>query len=138
MAMRTTSPFKVTGWDSKPYEEGEPGPSLFRVAVSKIFEGDLKGESRGELLMCMADGDNIAAGAGYVISERVVGSLGGRAGSFVLQHWGVSGGAQGQHAAGHIVPGSGTGDLAGLTGRLEIVTDASGKHALMLEYEFGS
>src|SRR5262252_11094694 len=90
--MRTTTSFRVTGWDPKPYEEGEPGPSLFRVAVSKTFDGDLKGESRGELLMCVADGDNIAAGAGYVISERVVGSLGGRAGSFVLQHWGVSGG----------------------------------------------
>ena len=136
--MRTTTSFRVTGWDPKPYEEGEPGPSLFRVAVRKSFDGDLKGESRGELLMCVADGDNLAAGAGYVISERVVGTLGGRAGSFVVQHWGVSGGGQDQHTAGHVVPGSGTAGLAGLTGRTEIVTDASGKHALMLDYEFGA
>jgi hypothetical protein len=135
--MRTTIPFRVTAWNPVPYEEGEPGPSLSRVTIRKSFDGDLKGESRGELLMCVADGKNLEAGAGYVISERVVGSLGGREGSFVLQHWGVSGGGMAQQAAGHIVPGSGTGALTGLRGRMEIVTE-QGAHALMLDYEFGA
>jgi len=133
--MRTISPFKVTGWESTPYEEEAPGPKLFRVRVRKTFDGDLRGESQGELLMCVADGANPSAGAGYVISERVVGELGGRSGSFVLQHWGVSGAGKDPSTAGYIVPGSGTDELKGLAGKMEIAVDASGAHAITLDYE---
>jgi hypothetical protein len=50
----------------------------------------------------------------------------------------VSGGGKEPRTAGHVVPGSGTGELTGLTGRLEITVDGSGAHALLLDYEFGT
>jgi len=127
------SPFKVTVWDATPYDEGAAGPQLFRVKVVKQFTGgDLVGDSTGELLMCVADPKNLAAGAGYVVSERFTGTLGGRSGSFVLQHWGHSGNGV-QKATGHVVNGSATGELAGLTGTLDITPD----HVFLLDYTLG-
>lgn len=130
MTTQSASPFTVTGWDATPYDEGVPGPQLFRVKVTKHFEGgDLAGDSVGELLMCVADPKNLAAGAGYVISERFTGQLAGRSGTFVLQHWGHSRDGV-QQALGHVVNGSGTGDLAGLSGTMEITPD----HRFLLDY----
>ena len=37
--------------------------------------------------------------------------------------------------AGHVVPGSGTGELASLSGTMEIHVDADGKHTLALDYQ---
>jgi hypothetical protein len=136
MATRATSSFDVTGWEPTPYDEGVEGPQLFRVKVSKAFRGDLTGESKAELLMCINDPKDLAAGAGYVVSERVVGQLAGKSGSFIVQHWGVSGAGRAPTTAGHIVPGSGTGQLAGLVGSIEISQDAEKKHTLVLDYEF--
>jgi len=135
MTMRAISSFDVTGWDQTPYEEEVKGPRLSRATVRKTFRGDLAGESTAELLMCQADPSDLSSGAGYVASERVVARLGGRAGTFVLQHWGLSGGGGPQRTSGHIVPGSGTGELAGLSGEVEISVDADGGHALTIDYD---
>lgn len=132
------SSFNVTGWDPTPYEAGSPGgPALSRAVVRKQFSGDLSGESVADLLMCQADPKDFSAGAGYVASERVEGTLGGRKGTFVLQHWGVSGGGKPESTGGHVVPGSGTGELAGLSGSVEISVDEDGAHTLTMEYELG-
>lgn len=136
MKIHVVSPFDVTGWEQAPYEDGLAGPALSRATVKKSFTGDLAGESTAELLMCQADTTDLAAGAGYVASERVQGRLGDREGTFVMQHWGVSVGGN-QSTGGHVVPGSGTGDLAGLTGEIVISVDADGAHTLTLDYEFG-
>jgi len=73
--------------------------------------------------------------AGYVASEEVSGTLAGRAGTFVLQHWGVAGRGAPPRTAGHVVPGSGTGELSGLSGTMEIHVDAGGAHTLALDFE---
>ncbi len=135
MTIRAISSFDVTGWDQTPYEEEVTGPQLSRATVRKTFRGDLVGESTAELLMCQADPSDLSSGAGYVASERVVARLSGRAGTFVLQHWGLSGGGGPQKTAGHVVPGSGTGELAGLLGEVEISVDANGDHTLTLDYD---
>ena len=58
-----------------------------------------------------------AGSAGYVAIEHVSGTLHGRAGSFVLQHSGLMN--RGDKQLGFsLVPDSGTGELAGLQGRL--------------------
>jgi hypothetical protein len=134
MAIRSVSAFDVTGWDQTRYEEEAAGPVLSRVTIRKSYHGQLVGESTAELLMCQADPSDLSSGAGYVASERVVGRLGGREGSFVMQHWGVSG-SDAQRTAGHVVPGSGTGELAGLSGDVEIAVDAEGGHTLTLTYD---
>ncbi len=134
MTIRATSSFQVTGWDQTPYGEESEGPLLSRATVRKSFRGDLTGESTAELLMCQADPSDLAAGAGYMASERVVGRLGDRSGSFVMQHWGLSSSA-GERTGGHIIPGSGTDELAGLSGTVEISVSADGAHTLVLDYD---
>ena len=64
-------------------------------------------------------GDPETGSAGYIASELFEGSLGGRTGTLALQQLGtMTGGAPALQYV--IVPGSGTGDLAGTTGTLEI------------------
>ena len=135
MSPRLECPFSVTGWEAAPYDEDQQGPRLSRVKVRKVFTGALEGESAGDLLMCMADAADFLKGAGYVVSERFVGTFNGREASFVFQHWGVSGGGAPPTTAGHVVPGSGTGALAGLTGTISIARSAAGAHTLVLDYD---
>ena len=136
MPTRATSTFNVTGWDeSPPYHEPEGGPRLSRTTVKKSFQGDMVGESTAELLGCQADAKDLAAGAGYVASELFTGSLGGKGGSFVIQHVGLMGDGS-PKTSGNVVPGSGRGELAGLTGKMEIAVAADGTHTLTLDYDF--
>lgn len=135
MSTRATASFDVTSWDETPYDEPDDGPRLVRATVTKIFRGDLEGESTAELLMCQRDPSDFKAGAGYVVSERVVGQLGGRKGAFVLQHGGLGGAGTEPRSFGYVVPGSGTGELEGLRGEIEILQDAEGNHTLVLDYD---
>ena len=130
--MTATAHFDVTAWEPAATDEPEAGPALSRVVIRKAFRGDFEGSSAGEGLFCgMADP---AAGAGYVVSERVTGRLGDRAGSFVLHHGGTMGPGVEPHTFGHVVPGSGTGDLVGMAGTVEIAQDAEGTHTMTLDY----
>lgn len=139
---RVVAEFDVTSWDQKPYEGAPGGPALGEAVVGKTYRGDLAGTGEARLLMCRAEGEvsgEEKAGqgpsdAGYVASEQIVGRLDGREGSFVIQHWGVAAAGAAPWTAGHVVPGSGTGELAGLTGTVEIAVDADGKHTLALDY----
>lgn len=132
---RTVASFDVTGWDQQPpYDQPDNGPLLSRATVRKNFRGGLQGESVAELLMCQTDPKDLSAGAGYVASERFVGSLDGKNGTFVLQHGGLAGPGE-PRTFGNVVPGSGTGALEGLLGTVQIAVDADGRHSLTLEYE---
>ena len=133
--MNATASFNVTGWNPAPYDQPAEGPALSRITVRKAFEGDLEGESVAEGLFCgMNDPE---AGAGYVVSERVTGRLGDRRGTFVIQHGGVMGPGSDPRTFGHVVPGSGTEELRGLIGTVEI-NQAGGEHTLILDYDFAS
>ena len=110
--MSASGAFEITAWDAEaPYDAPADGPALARITVRKRFSGALEGESVAELLVC--------AEAGYVASERVRGRLDGRAGTFVLQHGGTQGGGK-PFQFGNVIPGSGTGALAGLRGTVVI------------------
>jgi hypothetical protein len=137
MSTHATAFFEVNTWDEAPYDTPPDGPHRSRVAVRKSFSGALEGESTAELLTCQSDPTDYTAGAGYVASERVVGRLDGRSGTFIVQHGGVLGGGTAPRSFGNVVPGSGTGDLAGLRGTAVFTQDADGRHTLTLEYDFG-
>ncbi len=100
-----------------------------RLSIDKVFHGDLEGTSRGQML---AEGDGKGEFGGYVALERVTGSLGGRKGSFVLQHSGTLWHRRPEMTV-TVVPGSGTGELRGLAGRFRIVIEGS-KHGYEFEY----
>jgi hypothetical protein len=69
-----------------------------------------------------------------VAIETVRGRLGQRQGSFALQQFGsMHGGAQTLHY--EVVPGSGSDQLAELTGTLHLNIDEDGTHRYELEYE---
>ena len=134
MNARIVSRFEVTNWDATPYGEQGEGPLLSEAKVVKRYHGDLDAEGRARVLICRASADGPLANAGYIASERVSGSLDGRKGTFVLQHWGLAEEGAPPSTAGHVVPGSGTGDLVGLSGTMEITVDADGTHTLSLDY----
>lgn len=102
---------------------------LGRLRIEKRFHGDLDGTSEGEMLSWQ---DEETGAAAYVAIERVTGSLHGRTGSFVLSHRGTMTSDE-QRLAVEVVPGSGTGDLAGLTGSMAIEI-SDGEHAYELDY----
>lgn len=109
------------------------GVSLGRMSLAKQFAGDLAATGQGEMLTALTP---VKGSAGYVAIERVTGTLHGRAGSFVFQHAGtMSQGAQRLSIT--VVPGSGTGALAGIEGdfRLSIV---DGRHLYEFEYSLPS
>jgi hypothetical protein len=104
-------------------------PSLSRLSIDKQFHGDLEATSKGEML---AAGTAVKGSAGYVAIERVSGTLQGRSGTFVLQHSGTMTRGTPQLTV-TVVPDSGTGQLAGLDGKMTIkITD--GKHYYDFEY----
>lgn len=104
-------------------------PTIARYDLDKQYHGDLEAASKGEML---ASGNPASGDAGYVAIERVTGALQGRTGSFALQHSGTLQNGQ-PHLIVFVVPGSGTGDLAGISGALTI-TIADGAHSYKLDY----
>jgi hypothetical protein len=91
-------------------------PGLGRMSIDKQFHGELEATSKGEMLSAMTA---VKGSAGYVAIERVSGTLQGKKGTFILQHSatihrGVS------RLAIVVVPDSGTEDLAGLHGTMNI------------------
>ena len=82
--MHARAMFKIVSWDEEPFDEPEDGPKLTQAHVKKSFEGDLIGT--GNLMYVMTHLDD--GSASFLGFEKVMGSLGGRAGSFVLRHTG--------------------------------------------------
>jgi len=98
------------------YAKGENGVKLGRMSIEKVWNGELKGKSKGEMLSAMT---SVKGSAGYVAIEQVTGSLSGKKGSFVLQHYGTMDKGQDRLVL-EVVPDSGTGELKGLTGKMDI------------------
>jgi len=105
------------------------GSTLSSMLNEKQFHGDMEGSSKGQMLTALT---NVKDSAGYVLIERITGTLHGRYGTFVLQHCGLM--TRGvQQLTVTVVPDSATGQLVGLAGKLAInVVD--GKHSYDFDY----
>jgi hypothetical protein len=113
----------------QPAAEGD-GP-IGRLLMDKQFTGELSGKSRGQMLGAQApDGSG-----GYVAMELVTAELAGKRGTFVLQHKGTMRRNADFRMDVTVVPGSGTGELAGITGTLTILIEG-GVHRYLFEYAF--
>lgn len=130
MSIRATGTFEIGGWDEEPYDERE-GAKLSRTRVTKVFRGDVEGESVADLLMAYGAEEGSAAYAGF---ERVVGSVHGRSGSFVLHHSATMTRGEGESSL-SVVPDSGTGELRGLRGDARITREPGGGHSFTLDYD---
>src|SRR6266852_880258 len=111
MRKQAKATFGLKSWDEKTYSEIEGAPKLTRVSATKSYKGNIDGEGKMEYLMMY----RTASSASFMGLERVTGSVGGRSGSFVLQHSGTFEDGVAKVTL-SVVPGSGTGDLRGLTG----------------------
>ncbi len=129
--MKITGTFEVILSPLDPFAEGRGGVNLRTMAIKKKFMGELEASSRGQMLSAMT---STPGSAGYVAMEQVSGSLCGRQGSFVLQHFGVM--AEGSHHLTlEVVPGSGAEELVGLSGSMAIRIDEEGQHFYDFEFE---
>jgi hypothetical protein len=124
-----TGPFDVTVTP----QETAPDAPVARMLLYKEFHGDLDAVARGEMI---AASEALTGAAAYVAIDRVTGTLHGHSGSFIIAHRGTMN-SDGQRLDIIIVPGSGTGQLAGITGTLAI-NIAEKKHFYTIEYELGS
>jgi hypothetical protein len=108
---RANAVITVHKYEPAAYDESADGPSLTRIHVEEGFSGDISGQGVVEFLQAArADGS-----ASFVGIERVTGTIGGRQGTFLLQDAGT---VAGNIVSGDwfVIPGSGTGGLAGLRG----------------------
>jgi Protein of unknown function (DUF3224) len=111
-------------------EESVDDPGVGRMSLYKQFHGDLQAIARGQMLATMGE---VKGSAAYVAIDRVTGSLHGRDGGFSIQHCGVMNRGVPQLSI-SIVPDSGVGDLAGITGTMAIRIE-DGQHFYDLDYE---
>jgi len=127
---RANARFAIKSWDEKPYSDGPDLPKLTRAGVVKTFTGDIEGEGQVEyLMMYRSDGS-----ATFVGLERIVGRIGGKAGSFVLQRTGVFENGRAKESF-SVVPGSATGALTGLRGEGSTDVGHGMEHPFSLSYE---
>ncbi len=132
MSEHATATFQIKNWEEEPIEQNDVEPKMTRARVSKSFSGDIEGSGTVEYLMVHRDDGS----AGFIGYERVAGRLGGRTGTFVLQH-------SGTYAAGKavatwtVVPGSATGELSGLRGQGGFGSEHADEYEMTLDYDFG-
>jgi uncharacterized protein DUF3224 len=134
METKTTASgtFEIDSWNDDVYDDGAD-VKMSRAHLTKTFAGDLVGTSSAHMLAVSTPGEGSEefSGAAYVASEKFTGSVHGRPGAFVLVH--AASGPHGMKVA--VVPGSGSGELAGLTGEMAISRHDDGSHSFTFDYE---
>jgi hypothetical protein len=128
MQAKASGPFDVK-LVPQPATSGIEPANLGRQTINKQFLGELEATSLGEMLAAMSA---VQGSAGYVAMERVTGTLHGRRGSFVLQHTGTMNRGVPQLTI-SVVPDSGTDELTGLAGLMQIQIE-QGQHAYVFDY----
>lgn len=126
-----TGTFQVQLAPLDTYATGENGLQLGRMSIDKTFSGPLSATSKGEMLTGMG---TVKGSAGYTAIEQVQGTLEGKKGSFLVQHFGLMS-ARGAEARLEVIPDSGTGELAGLAGSMQIRIE-DGQHFYDFDYAF--
>ena len=127
--VQATGPFDVKLVPQPPGPDPED-TALGRLTIDKQFHGDLDATSRGQMLAAQG---TVTGSAGYVAMERVTGVLHGRRGTFVLMHTGIMNRGEPSLSI-SVVPDSGTDELTGLAGTMNIVIAPGGKHSYEFEY----
>jgi hypothetical protein len=127
--MHATGPFdvKITAQDD------QLNDGVARMLLDKQYHGDLEGTSKGQML---ATGSAKSSGV-YVAIETLTGTLKGKTGSFALHHTGIMT-KNSPSLTINVVPDSGTGELTGISGKMNIVIAADGKHSYDFEYTLPS
>ena len=127
-----TGTIEVTGWEPQPYDELYGAATLVGIEVTERFHGDIEGEGRARMLQALRpDGS-----ATFVGHERVTATLARRSGTFVFQDVGTLSPTGDVDGRWFVVPGSGTGQLAGLRGEGSFTAAVGESAAISLDYWF--
>lgn len=127
---RATGAFKVTGGSEQTIREAPSEVRLTRVTGTQRFEGGIVGEGSVEWLFCYQPDRS----ARFVGLQRIEGSIDGRSGSLVMESSGDHGG---KRSAGHwrVIAGSGTGELAGVSGEGSFEAPGGAVVTYLLDYQ---
>jgi hypothetical protein len=128
---RAAGPFDVK---ITPQDDNSEDPLLNRMLLDKSYLGDLEATSKGQMLTA---GSAVKGSGAYVAIEKVSGTLNGHSGTFVLQHAGTMNQNVPQLVI-TVVPDSGTGDLQGISGKMNITIAPDGKHSYDFDYDLPS
>jgi hypothetical protein len=133
--MRATGTFEVANFTPAPIPAPEikTGLPTGVATMTKTFTGEIAGRS-ATLFTAASDP---ATGTGtYVAMESFEGSIGGLEGAINFAHSATTLGDDRAAEFFVIVPGSGTGELTGITGAGGMSVAGDGTHSIWLEYEF--
>ena len=127
-----TGTIEVTGWEPLPYDELDGAATLVGIEVTELFHGDIEGAGRARMLQAVRQ-DGSAAFVGH---ERVTATLAGRTGTFIFQDVGTLSTTGNVDGSWFVVPGSGTGELAGLRGEGGFAAAVGESATIALDYWF--
>jgi hypothetical protein len=112
--------FEISGWEETELP-GLSGDIAYGAKMRKTFTEGIDGTSEG---LFIASGQDEGTRS-YIAVERITATLpDGRSGSFTVHHGGLE--SNPDTWFGHIVPGTGSDDLAGITGSAAISHDDAG------------
>ncbi|MEU3838697.1 DUF3224 domain-containing protein [Streptomyces sp. NPDC028635] len=135
--MRATATFSVKAFvptELTPEPAVSTGLPVGVARMEKRFEGEVVG--RSATLFTAAFDQSTGVGT-YVAMESFEGSLQGREGSFNFVHSATTSGSDRTAEFFSIVPSSGTGELAGISGTGGMAVDADGTHRIWFDYQVG-
>jgi len=132
MAVLATGTFTVTAWQEDTHTELGGKAKITKAQMGFRLAGDLAGDLVSDTVMYYREDGT----AEYTGLQRFSGEIGGRSGTCVMvADGGYDGGVA--RSAWRVIPGSGTGGLAGLTGSGSSEASAEPPGSYTLDYDFG-
>ena len=130
--MRFEGVFKVQNFkpaELKPVPEVVTARPVGVTTFDKTYTGEVEGRSSAIFVAAY----DPAKGGTYIAMESFEGALSGKKGTFNFWHAASTSGKDRSHELFFIVDGSGTADLAGISGTGSIVIDADGTHRVFFD-----
>lgn len=113
MPTQATGSFTFTDWNENPVAGAEEGPKLARARVTNAFSGAIEAAATSCEYSIVYVTEKTGVCAGH---QLITGSVAGQEGTFAIEERGSFGEDGAVHCTFEVVPGSGTGGLAGLSG----------------------
>ena len=112
----------------------EVGLPVGTAVMEKVYEGDVSGRSATIFTSAFDMGKSVGT---YVALETFEGRLGERSGGFAYVHSATTTGSDRRNELFVIVPSSGVGELAGISGGGGMAVDPDDTHRVWFDFDLG-
>jgi hypothetical protein len=112
----------------------EVGLPVGTAVMEKVYEGDVSGRSATIFTSAFDMGTGVGT---YVALETFEGRLGERSGGFAYVHSATTTGSDRRNELFVIVPSSGVGELAGISGGGGMAVDPDDTHRVWFDFDLG-